>query len=214
MFIDEHFETLDRSQISTADYELALRHAPRIRFDAREPFLPSAVGFTVFREEMDSYSFPRHLMLPEGAVCGIEYAIWWDWDIQHLYELEHIWVWLDENDNVIASEASWHGGLHPMVDENGNPPMEHGRVTVYSESGKHAFAPSPAWLLERAPRTRQSCGPKAGRMGVLVTPLFEGKIASRTPLANRAVHSYLQCHAFEPSFEYNKVFDLESVVHV
>ncbi len=211
---NDGLNTLDQSIPDPDDYALALRHAPRIRFDTREPFMPSVVGYTVFRDSGPSPSFPRDITLNGEAKTVIEYAIWWDWDIQHLYELEHIWVWLDENDNVIASEASWHGGLHPMVDENGNPPMEHGRVTVYSESGKHAFAPSPAWLLERAPRTRQSCGPKAGRMGVLVTPLFEGKIASRTPLANRAVHSYLQCHAFEPSFEYNKVFDLESVVHV
>jgi glycerophosphoryl diester phosphodiesterase len=214
MFIDEHFEMLDRSQISTADYELALRHAPRIRFDAREPFLPSAVGYTVFREEMDSPSFPRRLTLPEGAVCGIEYAIWWDWDIQHLYELEHIWVYLDAQERVVTTEASWHGGFHEMVTDSGDIPMEDGRVMVFSESGKHAFAPVRDWLLKRADVTISGCGRHAGKAGVHVTSLFKGLITDRTPLNNQLVWTYLERHAFEPTFNYEKVFDLSQAAHV
>ena len=100
--------------------------APRIRFDVKEPFLPSVVGYTVFRENGASASFPRDIVLPVGTYTIIEYAIWWDWDIQHLYELEHIWLYLDADDKVVASDASWHGGMHPMLDANGQVPMEEG----------------------------------------------------------------------------------------
>jgi len=51
--LDVHFETLDKTVASAEDHDLVLRYAPRIRFDAKEPFLPSAVGFTVFRETGD-----------------------------------------------------------------------------------------------------------------------------------------------------------------
>ena len=52
---------LDTSIPDRTDYELALRHAPRIRFDLREPFLPSVVGYTVFRQTGTSPSFPREI---------------------------------------------------------------------------------------------------------------------------------------------------------
>lgn len=150
---ESHFNTLDRACPSEADLTLALRHAPRIRFDVYEPFICSAVGYTVFRQNGASSSFPREIVLPANAVCAIEYAIWWDWDIQHLYELEHIWVYLDGDERLIAAEASWHGGYKSMLDERGGLPLEEGKLTLYSEPGKHAFAPVCQWLTDRSSRT-------------------------------------------------------------
>jgi glycerophosphoryl diester phosphodiesterase len=209
-----YFDTLDRTIQSDSDHALALRHAPCIRFDAREPFLPSVVGYTVFRENAPSPSFPREVILPANAACTIEYAVWWDWEIQHLYELEHIWVYLDADERVVAADASWHGRYHAMVDEQGNVPLQGNRVVVYSEPGKHAFAPSPQWLLERAPETRASCGLRSGMMGVHVTPLFEGIIRDRLPLNNRLVHTYLERLAFEPAYEFANEFDLATCILV
>lgn len=212
--MDEQFSTLDLSRDSQADYELAKRHAPLIRFDAHEPFFPSVAGYTVFRGEQQSPSFPRLLALPPGAAVGIEYAIWWDWDIQHLYELEHIWIYLDEQEQIVAADASWHGGFHAMLDEQGRPPVENGRVRVYSEPGKHAFAPVIEWLHKRKDITRAGCGRDAGKGGVLVTDLFNGIITSRTPVNNQLAWSYLERHIFEPSYEFTNLFDLGQVVHV
>ncbi len=211
---DAHFDTLERTILSETDHALAVRHAPRIRFDAREPFLPSVVGYTVFRENAPSPSFPRDITLPANAACAIEYAVWWDWEIQHLYELEHIWVYLDAEERVVAADASWHGGFHAMLDDQGNPPLEGGRVVVHAEPGKHAFAPSPQRLLERAHTTRASCGLRSGVMGVHVTPLFDGLIHERTPLNNRLVHTYLERRAFEPAFDFSPAFDLETAILV
>lgn len=211
---DDHFATLNRTQLLQKDYELALRVAPFIRFDSREPFFPLAVGYTVFRESTASPSFARELRLPEGAVCGVEYAVWWDWDIQHLYELEHIWVYLDADDRVIAAEASWHGGYHEMRDANGNVPLQDGRLVIYSEPGKHAFAPEKNWLLQRAEITRANCGRDAGKGGVWITPLFRGKIRDRDPLNNQLVWTFLERQAFIPTFEFDRLFDLAQVAHV
>ncbi len=214
MTTTDNLTTLDRTTHSAEDHVLALRHAPRIRFDAREPFLPSVVGYTVFRRQAPSPSFPRQITMPSGVAHAIEYAVWWDWDIQHLYELEHIWVYLDVDESVVMGEASWHGEYYPMVDEQGALPIEDGRLTVYSEPGKHAFAPSPRRLLDRADITRRSCGTHAGRMGVHVTPLFDGIIHERKPLANRLVHTYLERLAFTPSYDFSRVVDLDSCVFV
>ena len=205
---------LDRGIASACDHALALRHAPMIQFDAEEPFLPSVVGYAVFRDSAPSPSFPRHIQLDAGIEFVIEYAIWWDWDIQHLYELEHAWVYVDGGGNVVKAEASWHGKYNRMLDEAGQLPLRDGRPLLHSEPGKHAFAPSPKWLLARRERTSASCGARAGVMGVHVTPLFAGVIDQRKPLQNRLVHTWLERWQFEPSFDFSKSFDLRDAVFV
>ncbi len=198
---------------SKSDRDLATRYAPILKFDANEPFLPAAVGYTVFRESGPSPSFPRQIEL-EGspkAALAIEYAIWWDWDIQHLYELEHIWVYLDNEGQVIRAEASWHGDYNDMAVE-GLLPLTGDRLTLFSEPGKHAFAPVRDWL--RNPKTQKGCSRFAGAGGVWVTPIFKGLIDVKTPQADRLVHTYLEKYAFEPDMEFTQLYPIppESLV--
>lgn len=136
------------------DAALAARYAPILRFDEREPFLPVAVGYQVARAESDSPSFPRRFdrLYPGSPFARvIEYAIWWDWDIQHLYELEHVWVTGDAADQARLVEGSWHGGYLPL----GPVAQRNGRPVVYSQPGKHALADS-------ATRRRASTSRDAG----------------------------------------------------
>ncbi len=190
---------------------LAARYAPIIYLDTREPFLPLAVGYTIFREDGDSPSFPRRIELaPAGepaAALAIEYAIWWDWDISHLYELEHIWVFVGDDGRVVRGEASWHGGYHSMASD-GKLPLDGERMVVLSQPGKHAFAPRRDWFTspDQQRATHRLATRWAGAGGVWVTPLFEGKITSRTPYANTLVHTYLERQAFEPSWDFNQRF--------
>ncbi len=212
--LDGQIESLSHRPQISANLELARRYAPIIRFDEREPFLPSAVGYTVFRKTAPSPSFPRDVSVGEGIAFAIEYAIWWDWDIQHLYELEHIWVYVDGDGTLAKAEASWHGRFHRMMDEFGRLPQQDGRLVLCSEPGKHAFAPSSLWLLQRKAKTLASCGARAGRMGVHVTPLFVDVIRDDRPLNNRLVHTWLERHRFEPSFVFSREFDLRSIAFV
>ncbi|VAW31530.1 Glycerophosphoryl diester phosphodiesterase [hydrothermal vent metagenome] len=199
----------NHEQQATTDHQLAARYAPILQFDALEPFLPSVVGYTIFRESQPSTSFPRQIELGEdGVVVAIEYAIWWDWDIQHLYELEHVWVYLDGNGRVVQAEASWHGGYHDMA-VDGVLPMTEERLTLFSESGKHAFAPSRRWLEARASVTANACTRYAGVGGVWITPLFK-ELIQISPLADRLVHTHLERLAFEPSLNFSKTFAISS----
>ena len=210
----EALRGLDRGITSPEDHDLALRYAPSLRFDRREPFLPSAVGYTVFRRDDKSASFPREIALSDRVALVIEYAIWWDWDIQHLYELEQTWVSVDAKGGIVDLEASWHGRFKPMRAEDGQLPLQAGRPVLYSEPGKHAFAPSPAQLLDRRAATVASCGVHAGKMGVHVTPLFADVIHQRKPLQNRLVHTHLERLQFEPSFDFSQRFDLRDAAFV
>jgi glycerophosphoryl diester phosphodiesterase len=193
---------------------LAARYAPLIRFDAREPFFPLAAGYTVFDRDGPSPSFAagKEVMLapPDkpAATQAIEYAIWWDWDIGHLYELEHVWVFIDRQGHVIRAEASWHGKWRD-VSLGDRLPLQDDRLVLYSEPGKHAFAPAPDFFQERwQDHGRTETGFLAGVGGVLVARYFEKQI-DKSPFNDRLVHTYLSSHSFEPSWQFDNIFAFE-----
>lgn len=198
------------------DRDLAARYAPVIHFNRLEPFLPLAAGYTIFRQDGDSPSFPRRIELKgDGhapATLAIEYAIWWDWDIQHLYELEHTWTYVGADGRVVFAEASWHGGYSSAVLADGSVPLAPCSAThpiVYSQPGKHAFVPMVEGLLEVADKTAESCGPRAGTGGLWVTPLFEGILTRRkNPEVDALVGAYLKARAFSPSDAWDKEFPI------
>lgn len=195
------------------DHALATQHAPILRFDKNEPFLPLAVGYTVFRSPSKSPS-SKFVIDPAGGIA-IEYAIWWDWDIQHLYELEHVWVYLDAEQQLTKLEASAHGALLQMITEAGTIPLEDGRITIYSEPGKHGFAPERSWLISRSKRTNQACGEKAGNGGIHTSnPFGAATLGSPTALEHRLAKRYMQQFAFAPQYNFSQLFDLRNVPFV
>ena len=193
------------------DWELAARHVPVLLFDRQEPFLPLAAGYTIFRRNARSHSAHRSIQLDRKGLPRadtiIEYAIWWDFDIGHLYELEHIWLHLDAHGEPVYAEGSRHGRYHSML-IHGELPVADGRLTLFSEAGKHGFAPARSWLERLAPVTRKLCTSHAGLEGVLITWLFRGIIRAKTPEADRLVHTYLERQAFEPTLEFGRRYAL------
>ena len=192
------------------DFQLAAAYAPILRFDRAEPFLPSRVGFNVFRAPADSevdyrrkVDSPSPLRLDAPGVVAVEYGIWWDWDIQHLYELEAAWVYLDGQGAVLRVEASWHGQFHAMR-VGGQPPLQDGRPVLYAQPGKHAFAPSPEWFTPHEHYT-EPCLRRPGVMGLHITPLFQGLI-EKQPGDDERVLRHLQTLAFTPTFLFDQEF--------
>ncbi len=203
-------ESLLRTPQDPAQQALAARYAPIILFDRHEPFLPLAVGYTLFRESGPSPSFPRQIALKPHETLAIEYAIWWDWDIGHLYELEHVWTFVGQGGEVSRVEASSHGGYFDMAGPHG-PRLEGTHPVLYSEPGKHAFAPDPAWYQRhRSPKLIAATTRRfAGVNGMWVTPLFQQAMGSfRTPEANTLVLTYLQRLAFDPAWDFDLRFPI------
>lgn len=201
--------SLPQVEHDASELSLAAQYAPVIRFDRYEPFLPQAVGYTIFTADGDSSSFPRRLELSKAGwpnCKAIEYAIWWDWDITHLYELEHAWVYVADNSQVVHAEASWHGGFEPAL-LDGRVPLDGHRLVIYSQPGKHAFSVRPEVFLERQDLVIDRCGPGAGKDGLLITPLFAG-ILKKTDEADTLASDYLRSKAFRPSFEFDQEFHI------
>ena len=194
-----------------ADLELARRLAPVIRFCDNEPFLPGRVGIAVLDAPGRSPSTELEITFEPEVARVIEYAIWWDWDIQHLYELEHIWLKLDADDGVVGVEASSHGGKFAMRGTDGGLPLQAGRVTLVSTPGKHAFTATPETQAGTAELTTVSCQELAGRGGILINDMFRAALTEVTAEDQRAVKRYLQARAFLPTFSFGQRFDLASV---
>jgi putative hydrolase of the HAD superfamily len=191
------------------DRDLAHSRFPILRFDRMEPFMPLKVGYSLIREPTNSFVDYKRMAGTNSEIdldldnldLVIEYGIWWDWDIEHLYELEAVWAYLDEEGSFLRIEASWHGGYNDMV-FHGQIPMRDGIPVIYSQPGKHAFAPHPGWFEPRSDIITP-CTRNAGSGGVHVTPLFEGRIP-KTPKLDDLASRYLKARAFQPSFLFDK----------
>jgi glycerophosphoryl diester phosphodiesterase len=105
----------------------------------------------------------------------------------------------------VRGEASWHGDFHDMR-HDGELALQDGHLVLYSEPGKHAFAPTPAWFKERSRRFKRSeTSALAGAGGILLAPYIADHVRV-TPLKTRLVHTYLAQNGFEPSWGFSQVF--------
>ena len=146
------------------DLTIALDCAPIIHFDENETIPVRAVGYTVFRETAKSVSFPgRTVNVPQNAAFTVEYAYYFDYDIEHMYDLEHIWVTVGKDGEVLSAEGSFHGkylvllvpGLHGSLLPAGR------HVHAFCQPGKHAFLPA-GDLFRIVPRWDVCCLEEAG----------------------------------------------------
>lgn len=185
------------------DAELARKHAPLIMLDTREPYPPLAMGYTVFRQGGQSASSKFQVRPEDGP--AIEYAIWYDWDIQHMYDLEHVWVYLDNDGGVSRVEASRHGRRVLMITPEGPCGMRGSRPVVFAEAGKHAhWATAEEMRNEASAYLAAMCGPLAGIWGVHEGNMFcEAGRYTVTPEAHRIAKLKMKADAFSPSYRFD-----------
>lgn len=195
------------------DHELALCYAPIVHFDRNETIPLRAVGYTIARETMRSLSFPkRDLLVPQGAACVIEYAYYWDYDIGHGYDLEHIWVTVGKNGQVMAAEGSFHGQYLNLYIPALSccKPLLGDHVQADCQPGKHAFLPD-GQLFRLIPYWFECCNQYAGGPILIGNP-FSAKFSptgedlfSPTAEENAQCIRYLkETLAFEPAMEFTK----------
>jgi HAD superfamily hydrolase (TIGR01549 family) len=207
---------VDGSQVpafrgSPEDLALAARVAPWIRFDEAEPFDPLVVGYTIFRRPAQSPSFPRRIQRDWRPAwdTAVEYALWWDWDIGHLYELEHVWVYLDESGALVWVEASSHGVYASMLLEDHTIPQQESHPIVVSQPGKHAFSPTPHWFEMFRDMVFAETSSRAGSGGVLVKPEYKRQVV-KDPEVDARVAAWLRQKSFRPTLRFNRLLKIEA----
>lgn len=182
------------------DRTAALRYLPILHFDRAETIPLRAVGYAVLRRSGASPSFRRYLAVPEGLV--VEYQYYWDYDIQHMYDLEHIWVYVNAQGQVYHAEGSFHGRYMNLLVPGiaGALPPENGHVHAFCQPGKHAFLPAGA-LFGLLPDWKECCNDLSGG-DVLVGGPFLGRYFP-TPGENARSRRYIRRHlAFAPTLDF------------
>lgn len=184
------------------DLELALFYKPYIFMDQKEPFEITGIGYTIFRETQKSISFPKRSIFvdKEKIEFVIEYAVWFDFDIQHLYDLEHLWIYIDNQGKIVHAEGSFHGKYLNMVHPDTNRPelKEGHHLVVYAQPGKHAFLPC-ANLVRLVPGWFEACNELAGAEGVLIPDMFTGKIYEVYKMQEKVKSFIKKEYSFVPS---------------
>ena len=186
------------------DQRLAEKYAPVMHCDVDETIPLAAAGYTIFREEARSDSFPKRMVKPEENGLVIEYALYWDFDIQHMYDLEHIWVWVAPDGRMTRAEGSFHGRYLTLWE----PELPFGlwpdgtHVHAFCQPGKHAFLPD-GELFRLMPDWRESCNSQSGGV-VLVGGPFYGLYRS-TPEEDARCAAYIrEKFAFEPTLTFDQ----------
>lgn len=186
------------------DFALALKYAPVIHFDVNETIPLAAVGYAVFREEQRSDSFPNRMVKPDDCGLVIEYALYWDFDVQHMYDLEHIWVWVAADGRVTRAEGSFHGKYltlwEPELPFALWPDGNH--IHAFCQPGKHAFLPD-GELFRLMPGWHESCNSRSGG-AVLVGGPFGGLYQS-TPEEDERCERYIRENlSFRPTLNFDE----------
>lgn len=185
------------------DLSLVAKYAPVIYFDLKEPFFPDRVGVTVLDKAGPSPSFRRSFSFDDPQLqYVIEYAIYWDFDIQHLYELEHVWVYVGRDGEVVDCDASFHGRYFKGLLPDRSNIVDGTHVKLYSQPGKHAFMPKPE-MFYLIPGLMTCTNEDAGIRGLIVTGPFDGVYTTNEEI-DRIVCEYLQQYRFTPTMEFQE----------
>ena len=186
--------------------KIVFDYAPIVYMDKKEPFRIKKVGVSQYSEDgIRSDSFNRNFDFKnfDGTVSVLEYVYYLDYDIQHLYDLEHIWVYIDAKGDVVGAEGSYHGRfLNAMNKTFGDMKLQEGkRVVMYSQPGKHAFLSDPR-LMYLYSELYSSCDRLAGINGLDAPERFIRDLEC-SESDNKKVVNYIRDNfRFTPSMEF------------
>ncbi len=171
---------------------------PTIKFNVNEPFELLGIGYSIIRYNQKSPSFDRYISLETGVVC-IEYALYWNYDIEHLYDLEHIWLYINVFGEVVQCEVSFHGevrnGLLSKTNEE--------NIILFCQAGKHAFTPD-LELFDKIDNYHSVTVDNVGHQGLLIPSLFEEVLVS-SKCTDECIKRYMRKFAFTVSDDYHNI---------
>ena len=194
------------------ELKLLHRYSPYIYFNEKEPFFPRVIGYTFIHESQKSPSAPRDILINhETTAFAIEYAIYWDFDIGHLYELEHYWVYVGHNGEVVNAEASFHGSYFTCLLKDHSNLLDETHVKIYSQPGKHGFCALKE-IYQLIPGIETTTYERAGDSGICVTEVAKGRYEN-TDETREIVREYLQKRRFHPSDTYLP-YSLEKIPYI
>ena len=200
--------------------EIAEKYSPILHFDRAETIPLRAVGYTVFHKTQVSRSFPRRtVQVPRGAACTVEYALYWDYDIEQMYDLEHVWVTVSEDGSVMDVQGSFHGKyLNLLVpDIPGAAGLEEGHMHVFCQPGKHAMLPA-GILTKVVPGWETSCTQAGGPVlignpfSAAYSPTGEDLFVPTQEDDRNSIRYLREEKAFQPTLDFSDVQKIDALL--
>jgi hypothetical protein len=197
--------------MNMTDRELAIKYAPHLYFDKNEPFTLDQLGYDIIRTSERSKSFERDIWIDTDKVAlVIEYQLYFDFDIQHMYDLEHFWVYVGHDGKVVDGEASAHGS-HMNCFQYTRALEEETHIPIYIQPGKHAVFPE-GKLFKLFSDVELVCHKYAGTAGLLITKLFQGVLHKNSYLDYQVCSYIRENFSFHPTLEFVPIQVDENIV--
>ena len=182
------------------DRQIGIKYLPYLLINQKEPFLPKEIGLSIFRETQNSKSFQRQIIIDQTKISYvIEYAIYWNYDIEHLFDLEHIWIYIGKDNEIVDCEVSFHGRYIKGLKKDGSNKIGN-HVLLYCQAGKHAFSPY-SEVFHVLPNYIEAVTKATNDIGLLVTPILENRILPTETLQQKIKNKLKHCK-FIPSDTY------------
>jgi hypothetical protein len=193
------------------DRELAIKYAPHLYFDKNEPFSIDLIGYDIIRVSGRSKSFERDIWIDTDKVeFVIEYQLYYDFDIQHMYDLEHFWVYVGHDGSVVDGEASAHGS-HMNCFQYTRALEVDTHIPIFIQPGKHAVMPE-GKLFRLFSDVDVVCHKYAGTAGLLVTKLFQGILYKNSYIDYQVCNYIRENFSFRPTLEFVPIQYNEDII--
>lgn len=191
----------NEAKLTPSVYARVKPYLPRLMLNDREPYELGAVGISILDKPGPSPSFKRDIIFdPAEVAYAIEFSMYWDYDIGHLFDLEHIWVYVGHDGGVVDCEGSFHG-RYSRVLRSDRTNLLGKQVVLCSQPGKHGFAYSPEILMLDPDFMRSATSPDYVG-GLLITDILRGRMEN-TPEIKAVVDKKLLRDKFVPSETYH-----------
>ncbi len=187
--------------------KIAEKYLPQILFCENEPFYPISIGYEIFQSTAYSNTFarPKKISINGDVSFCVEYQIYWHYDITHMFDLEHIWIYVDKDGAVIDAECSFHGYCNKALLADKSNLVDNNTVKLFSQPGKHAFA-SIKENFEMWTEFANATTLDVGKDGFSSNFYDNGKYKI-TPYIDKLVCEHMEQYKFTPSTNY-VVYDL------
>lgn len=192
------------------NFNLLKKYIPYVYYDENEPFYPVHIGCTIFDQTGPSPSFKRDIKVDGHVNQVIEYAYYYHYDSQHLFDLEHVWVYLDQSGNIVDCEGSFHGKyLKCLLHDQSNIDDET-HIRLYAQPGKHAFMPKAEYFY-LLPDLYSVNNEGIGKDGLLVTSIAKGRYSTDDEI-DALVKKYMEDYRFVPSMHFEMIENFDKLL--
>lgn len=179
------------------DFSLFKKYSPIFYKDANEPFIIQKVACTMYKENAKSVSSKYEIEFDAETEFVLEYAVYWDFDIQHLYDLEHVFLSIDKDGHIVDIISSFHGKFYRQK----NAEFKDNHPILFLQPGKHAIMAHPEYF-DLFKDLMSACNVKAGIDGILIPPFLENSL-SYSAKDHQLIKEYIKkTYSFTPSYEY------------